>query len=139
VKAKLSEVQYQAVVTVTGGRVGHAESNDGLLSLDLARPGASSGANPEQLLAAGWGACFLSTMAAIARRSELDAGDATAEVRVDLGKTSEGFFGLRAAILVNLPRLDDETATGLMKEAHERCPYSRALSSSIEVDLRLRP
>ena len=51
-------VLYQTRVTASGGRNGHVQSADGVLSLDLRLPkelGGAGGAftNPEQLFAAG--------------------------------------------------------------------------------------
>ncbi|MFD5756634.1 OsmC family protein [Streptomyces sp. NPDC127044] len=61
-------VSYTAVVDVDGeGRNGgHVRSSDGLLETGLALPkelgGAGTATNPEQLLAAGWAACFLGAL-----------------------------------------------------------------------------
>lgn len=61
-------VSYTAVVDVDGeGRNGgHVPSADGLLETSLALPkelgGAGTATNPEQLLAAGWAACFLGAL-----------------------------------------------------------------------------
>ena len=55
---------YTADVHVTGGRDGAARSSDGRLNLTLSTPGGpGQGANPEQLFAAGWSACFLGALA----------------------------------------------------------------------------
>ena len=58
---KLSQT---ARVRATGGREhGVARSSDGQLDVRLSTPGdAGSGTNPEQLLAAGWSACFESAL-----------------------------------------------------------------------------
>jgi organic hydroperoxide reductase OsmC/OhrA len=55
---------YTAKTHTTGGREkGAARSNDGRLDVRLSVPGGpGTGANPEQLLAAGWSACFASEM-----------------------------------------------------------------------------
>jgi lipoyl-dependent peroxiredoxin len=131
----IDSVRYETSVTVTGGRVGNAASEDGLLQLELSRPGAKSGTNPEQLLAAGWGACMLSTLHALGRRADQDTDSAQVTVDVTLGTTSEGVFALAASIAVSLPRLDPQAAAALTHLAHSRCPYSRALAGSIEISL----
>src|SRR5260221_12886122 len=61
-----------AVVTVHGGREGHAVSTDGLLDVDLMSPAAmgrpgDSGTNPEQLFAAAYAAGFESALRREAR------------------------------------------------------------------------
>ncbi len=78
---------YTAVVTVTPGQEGHArmsghaESEDGLLALELAMPqelgGRGQGTNPEQLFAAGYAACFHGALALVARKMRVDASKAT--------------------------------------------------------------
>lgn len=129
----VSEVVYRANVSVAGGRVGKARSDDGLLDLALARPGSHDGVNPEQLLAAGWGACFLSTMHAIGRKSGADTESATVNVVVTLGKTTEQMFALQADFTVEIPGLTRDQVSELVAQAHGRCPYSRALNGSIAV------
>ncbi|MGN6153715.1 MAG: hypothetical protein ACTHOH_17180 [Lysobacteraceae bacterium] len=57
---------YTSHVHVVGGRDGSATSSDGLLSLKLGFPkdmgGAGDHPNPEQLFAAGYAACFASSV-----------------------------------------------------------------------------
>src|SRR6185369_1583860 len=66
---------YTAKVHTMGGRQhGVARSSDGNLEVKLAEPGTGRpGTNPEQLLAAGWSACFESALgiAALKRRIKL--------------------------------------------------------------------
>jgi Ohr subfamily peroxiredoxin len=129
----VSEVVYRANVSVTGGRVGRATSDDGLLDIALARPGSSDGVNPEQLLAAGWGACFLSTVHALGRKSGIDTSRAEVAVGVVLGKNPDQLFALRAEFDVSIPGLATDVVADLVEQAHGRCPYSRALAGSIEI------
>jgi osmotically inducible protein OsmC len=59
---------------VGGRQHGAARSSDGYLEVKLAEPGSRrAGTNPEQLLAAGWSACFESAIgiAALKRRIKL--------------------------------------------------------------------
>ena len=55
---------YIAKTLTTGGREkGVARSSDGRLDVRLSMPGGpGTGTHPEQLLAAGWSACFASAM-----------------------------------------------------------------------------
>ena len=129
----VSEVVYRANVSVTGGRVGRATSDDGGLDVALARPGSPDGVNPEQLLAAGWGACFLSTVHALGRKSGVDTSQAELTVSVTLGKNADQLFTLRAEFDVSIPSLPAAVVADLVEQAHGRCPYSRALMGSIEV------
>jgi lipoyl-dependent peroxiredoxin len=130
---------YTARVHTIGGRdPGVARSSDGYLDVRLATPGgAGRGTNPEQLLAAGWSACFQSAMglAARERRIALPA-DAAIDAEVDLNLADGGYF-LRARLSVSLPGIDREVAQALIDEAHAICPYSKAMRGNIDVAISL--
>jgi Ohr subfamily peroxiredoxin len=133
------KVLYTAKATVTGGREGHARTSDGNLEVDLTAPaelgGSGAGTNPEQLFAAGYGACFQSAMIVVARRMKLDVADLTVESRVELGALQGGAFGLAVELHVEAPGLEAEQARALVTKAHEVCPYSNATRGNIEVAL----
>ncbi|MGV0333499.1 Ohr family peroxiredoxin [Corynebacterium kroppenstedtii] len=72
----MSDALYTACVTSTGGgRDGHVVSDDGHIDLDVRPPkamgGSGEGTNPEQLVAAGWAACFNSALQLIAKQGAL--------------------------------------------------------------------
>src|SRR5690606_34325713 len=76
---------HTATVSVTGGRSGTATSANGHLRLTLARPaerGTGAGTDPEELFAAGYAACFDSSLAAVARRERVKLGKTTTTVSV---------------------------------------------------------
>jgi Ohr subfamily peroxiredoxin len=132
------KVQYTARTHTIGGRDGGiSRSSDGHLGVRLSVPGASStGTNPEQLFAAGWSACFLSTMGLVARKMKVKLPSDTAiDTEVDL--CLNGGYSLQARLNVNLPGLDRETAQALVDEAHQTCPYSRATRGNIDVETNL--
>jgi osmotically inducible protein OsmC len=132
------EPTYATQVTVTGGRGGHAVSDDGVLDVQLRPPkqrGVNDGTNPEQLFAAAWGVCFQSALMAIARAEGMDATGSTVTVNVAVGPDADGNYGLAAKIAVAAPGLDRETTQRLAAAAHERCPYSRATRGNIAVEV----
>ncbi|MYT71747.1 MULTISPECIES: Ohr family peroxiredoxin [unclassified Streptomyces] len=134
-------VSYTAVVDVDGeGRNGgHVRSSDGLLETGLALPeelgGAGGATNPEQLLAAGWAACFLGALrrAATSRRIRLTSTTITAEITLTHG--DDGEFSLSAVLNPVLGGVDRTTAQELALAAHEICPYSKALRGNIPVTI----
>lgn len=70
--AENRRVIYAAQAHVTGaGANGHGRTSDGALEVDLRLPeemgGSGGGANPEQLFAVGYAACFESSLGAVAR------------------------------------------------------------------------
>ena len=80
--------KYTTAVTVTGGREGHAVSEDGVLDVQLRRPktnGVNTGTNPEQLFAAAWGGCIQSALMAVARNAGQDVSNSTVKVEVAQG------------------------------------------------------
>lgn len=133
----INETIYSTEVHVTGGRDGRARSEDGLIDLALAPPGSSRGTNPEQLFAAGWGACFLSALQLVARRRDIDASKASLTAQVTLGKEASGDLALKARLEVDLPQVAPDVLEDLVQQAHQVCPYSRATRGNIEVELSI--
>jgi osmotically inducible protein OsmC len=131
----LDKVLYTGVTRVTGGRDGAARSTDGRLDVPLAHFNSRApGTNPEQLLAAGWGACYLGALQIAAREAELSLPtDAAIEVEVDLGLNPGNDYRLRARFKVELPGIDAALAQRLAERAHATCPYSKALHGNLEV------
>jgi len=95
------------------------------------------GTNPEQLLAAGWSACFESAMALVARKMKVALPvDLAIDAEVDLNLGDDGYF-LRARLNVALPGVDRKVAEALVEGAHEACPYSKATRGNIDVAPKL--
>lgn len=129
---------YTAKVLVTGGRDGTAKSSDGRLDLKLSIPGGpGQGTNPEQLLAAGWSACFQGAMAkaAAAKGVRLPA-DLAIDAEVSLLHGDEG-FSLAARLNVSVPGIDADTARQILEAAHNTCPYSKAIRGNIDAQVVL--
>jgi lipoyl-dependent peroxiredoxin len=131
------KVRYTARVHTIGGRDGGRScSNDGRLDVHLSTPGFfGTGTNPEQLLAACWSACFLTSIKAVARQMEVRlpvylAVDAEVSLRL---KNGESFLQIR--IDVDLPGVDRKLAETIIDVAHEVCPYSKATRGNVDVAL----
>ena len=136
-----NKILYTAEAVSTGdGRNGHVASSDGRIDLDLAMPpalgGTGQGANPEQLFASGYAACFHSAMRLIARGSKADMTGSTVTAHVSIGPDEQGALGLTVTLLVDLPHVDAGVAKQLAEAAHQVCPYSRATRGNIPVELR---
>jgi lipoyl-dependent peroxiredoxin len=134
---------YTAHATSTGGRTGSTESSDFKLSLvtpkELGGPG-GAGTNPEQLFAAGYSACFIGAMKAVAARQKIALpADVSIDASVSIGPHANkpGAFGIAVAMTVKVPGMERGAAEALVKTAHEVCPYSNATRSNIDVDLKL--
>jgi Ohr subfamily peroxiredoxin len=130
------EPKYSTTVTVSGGRQGHAVSDDGVLDVQLRVPkrnGASDGTNPEQLFAAAWAGCFGSALNYVADQAGIDASDST--VKVEISQGVDGGYGLGANIVVSIPGVDLAKVQQLADAAHQGCPYSIATRGNIPVEV----
>lgn len=137
------QVLYTASAQATGdGRDGHVRTSDGTLDLDLAIPkemgGTGGAANPEQLFAAGYAACFHSALRLVARRAKADVAGSVVEAEVGIGPNGSGGFGLTVTLMVDLPAVERSAAEQLVAQAHQVCPYSNATRGNIEVALTIR-
>jgi osmotically inducible protein OsmC len=130
---------YSTEARAVGGRAGHVQTGDGLLSVDLALPkelGGKGGAtNPEQLFAAGYAACFESAMRFVAGKQKLPLEDAAVTAGVSLHPDGQGGFRLGVALVAQTNGLDQAAAEALVSAAHQICPYSNAIRGNVEVAL----
>lgn len=133
-----ARIIYTAKTHTTGGRDGVSRSSDGCLDLQLSTPGSGgTGANPEQLFAAGWSACFEGAMEIAARKMKVNLPtDLAIDAEVDLAMSDDGYF-LKTRLNISLPGLDRQLAKTIVDAAHEICPYSKATRGNVEVTLVL--
>ena len=136
------EVVYTAESTATGGgRDGHVKSSDGRIDLDTRPPkeagGSGEGTNPEQLFSAGYAACFLGALRLVARNDDVKLDDAIRRHRAGSvsARTPRAASGINAHLIGYLPGLEQSVADDLMNKAHQVCPYSKATSGNIDVEL----
>lgn len=135
---------YSTSATATGGREGHAASDDGRLDVTLSTPAemggpGGQGTNPEQLFAAGYAACFQSAMLFIAGQQKIDAADCKVTGHVAIGMREDGpGFALTVRHEVTLPHLDQTAAEKLVADAHAVCPYSNATRGNIAVQFDVK-
>jgi lipoyl-dependent peroxiredoxin len=136
-------VVYTTSAIAVGGRDGITGTTDGRFEVKLARPkelgGKDDGANPEQLFASGYAACFLTSMQLMASHcgSEVPA-DAEVMATVGLGMCLEGGgLGLDIVLDVTLPGMPAQEAEALIKKAYQVCPFSNAMRNNVAVRLGL--
>lgn len=138
----IPQVLYRAHAKATGGRNGHASIPEAGLELKLTSPKelngpGGEGANPEQLFAAGYSACFLGAMKFVSNRDGIAMpADASIEGAVGIGPIPDG-FGIEVELKISLPGMDRAAAQGLIDKAHKVCPYSNATRGNIDVRLTL--
>lgn len=139
---KLQKVIYTGTATATGGREGTASSNDGKLQLKLSTPkelggAGGEGTNPEQMFAAGYSACFIGALKAVAASKKIKLrDDISVTGDVAIGPIETG-FAIAVKLKVDLVDFTQADAQALVDAAHQVCPYSNATRGNIEVDIAL--
>lgn len=135
----LEKVMYTAHTHTTGGRDGHAKSDDGRLDVTLSSPGSTgTGTNPEQMFAAGYSACFMGALKAVAGMKKTSIPqDTSIDASVDLGKIPNG-YGIAVRLDISLPGMERADALALVDAAHQVCPYSNATRGNIDVTLTVK-
>jgi lipoyl-dependent peroxiredoxin len=135
---QLEKVLYTAKAHTTGGRDGQSRTDDGRLDIKLTPPGTGgAGTNPEQLFAAGYSACFIGAMKAVAGKMKVTLpAELAIDAEVDLGPIP-GAYGIAARLNVSLPGMDRAAAQALLDAAHKVCPYSNATRGNIDVKINL--
>jgi osmotically inducible protein OsmC len=134
-------VLYRTAASATGGRDGHARSEDGRLDVQLSTPkelggAGGDGVNPEQLFAAGYSACFLGALKVAAQQAKAKMpADASVTAKVGIGPRAEGGFGITADLTISLPGVARVEAQALVAAAHQICPYSNATRNNLDVGL----
>ncbi|MET0508774.1 MAG: organic hydroperoxide resistance protein [Burkholderiaceae bacterium] len=139
----IDKALYTAQATSTGGRTGKTESSDGAIKLELSTPkglggSGGSGTNPEQLFAAGYSACFIGAMKAVAAKQKLSLpNELSIKSDVSIGPLTgkEGAFGIAVDMAISVPGMERAAAEKLVADAHEVCPYSNATRGNVDVKL----
>jgi Ohr subfamily peroxiredoxin len=135
---------FTATATSVGGRNGHTESSDHIVSADLSVPKAMGGpgkpgtATPEHLFAAGYAACFGGALDFVGKQHKQDAAKAKITCAVSIGPREGGGFGIAVKLRVEDKSLKQADLAALTQEAHEKiCPYSHATRGNVDVQLEI--
>lgn len=134
------KIFYKTRATSVGGRDGHVSLDDGSFALDLVsftNESGKEGANPEQLFAMGYAACFDNALIHIAQQQKLTGVATRTSCAVGIGQNAQGGFALDIDLDVEVRGLDKNAAIELVKKGHEVCPYSNATRGNIAVRLHV--
>ena len=136
------KILYTGTATAIGGPTGTARSSDGSLDVTLSTVrelggNGTPGTNPEQLFAAGYSACFIGAIKAVAAGMTGEPkivlpGEVSITSDVGIGQIPGG-FGIKVTMRISIPGLDKATAEELVAKAHQVCPYSNATRGNIDV------
>ncbi|KAJ3494786.1 hypothetical protein NLG97_g3849 [Lecanicillium saksenae] len=119
-------ILYSAHAKAIGARNGHVEGSEGL-KMDLAMPKGLGGAggpgktNPEELFAAGYGACFQSAMNLVAPK-----------LGIRMPSKPED-----SIIETTVKGVKKEDLEKLVEKTKETCPYSRATQGNVTTTVKV--
>ena len=126
-------------LSVGDARNGQAYLADRSIDLKMSVPkemgGAGDGANPEQLFALGYAACFHSALKLVAGKAKAHTTDSAVGARVSIGSNHNGGFQLAVVLEVSIPNVSLDQAQELADAAHQVCPYSNATRGNIDVQV----
>lgn len=133
-----------STATVTGARNGHIKT-PGLGEFDLTMPKSLGGSekagttNPEELFAAGYGACFQSAMAVSAPLVGVKLPEDTV-VKTDvhlIGDLKKADIGIRVDMKITAKGISKEDLTKVVEKTKTVCPYSRATQGNVDTNVEV--
>ena len=115
------------------------QSPDGLLNVTLGNPlekGIETrGPNPELLFAGAYSACYHGALVNAAKKLGTPVQRSAVRAMVSLVEDDKGGYGLAVELHARLPDIAPDQARRIMEEAHQTCPYSKALRGEASVAL----
>ncbi|KAI3330167.1 OsmC/Ohr family [Ustulina deusta] len=139
-------ILYSAHARVKGARSGHVEADGLQVGLVTAKALGGAGdrgkTNPEELFAAGYGACFQSAMNAVAAslktKMPADPEDSVVDTTVHLvGDMKKLDMGIRVDMKVAIRGLEKGQIETIVERAKEVCPYSRATRGNVTTNVEV--
>ncbi|MCE9934320.1 organic hydroperoxide resistance protein [Aeromonas salmonicida] len=135
---------YRTQAIAQAGRNGEVHTQDNSLQLALALPtalgGNGKGNNPEQLLAAGYAACFSNALIHVAQKLGTPLSSAPVTAGVELLALADGRFNFAITLDVALAAAQPEQtaqAEQIVRLAHQTCPFSNAMRGNVVTRLLL--
>ena len=115
-----------------GERLDIALSIPGSAAGRLDIPGAVMHPTAEQLFAGAWSACYTGALGLVAQAMKVKLpADLAVDIEVDLGMTGSAYF-IQARIDVAMPGVARDVAETIVRDAHQVCPYSKAVHGNID-------
>lgn len=134
---------YETTMINEGARKGKVYSPDKSFGFDVAMPKELGGedtklTNPEQLFAATYSTCFNGALELVLQKSRVKYEKTIVSATVCLVEDLED-KGLKIAakLQISIVGLDKEKALKYVKIAHKNCPYSKAISGNVDVEIEV--
>lgn len=136
------EKQYSTTSVNTGGRGGKSYLEDGTYEVKITPPGSKQdGANPEELFALGYSACFHSALEAVKGQEGVENKSLITHTVNYLHDPEDNLdIKLQVEIEGGIEGLEEAEAQELLDKAHKVCPYSRMIENGhVDVSLKAVP
>jgi lipoyl-dependent peroxiredoxin len=135
------DLVYKAQMLTQGGRSGTVQSEDGRVKIKLAAPtamgGKGDGANPEQLFAGAFAACFEQSVRHIAKKGHVPLKGCYVEADLSMFITFEDAYRMALSLIVHMAGpLDQASADNLLERARGICPYVDATKNNVSLTLK---
>ncbi|KAI8628471.1 OsmC-like protein [Xylariaceae sp. FL1651] len=139
-------ILYSAHAKAKGARTGHVEGDDLKVDLTMAKALGGKGdrgkTNPEELFAAGYGACFQSAMnaaaASMGTKMPTSPEDSIVETTVHfVGDMKKLDMGIRVDMKVSIRGLEKDEIDKIVAKAKEVCPYSQATQGNVTTNIEV--
>lgn len=128
---------YTTEVAAEGGRTGKVESANGAFTQKLDRPTKENpkAVTPEHLFGGAYAACFLGAVEAAAEKANAKLTGARVIAAVSLKEDDQGGWRIGVELRAALPGVSSDQARQILRQAHQSCPYSKALRGDADVEV----
>lgn len=130
---------FTSEVSSKDGRTGTLFNPDGLLNVSLGNPlqpgEETRGPSPETLFAGAYAACYHGALQNAAKKLNTPIRDSIVRALVSLNEDDQGGYNLSVELHAQLSDVDRDQAQHIMEQAHQTCPYSKALRGEAKVTL----
>lgn len=132
------EKQFSTTAVNKGGRDGKSSLEEKDFSVNIVAPGSKrEGTNPEELFALGYAACYHSALDAVKKQENVE-GDSLVKPKVTLYQVPDSAdFKIGIELEVSIEGQDVDAVQKLAEEAHNVCPYSKAIKNG-DVELETK-
>ncbi len=129
--------------TTIGGRNGNITMDTSNQTITMSKPIEMGGitnekTNPEELFAAGYSACFASSLEYLLQAQEEVYTSIEVQADTMLIKDDDKGFKFTIELVVDLQGIDDAKKEMFVNQAYQFCPYSKAIDGNVEVNIVIK-
>jgi Ohr subfamily peroxiredoxin len=129
--------------TTKGGRNGTISLATSNQTITMSKPIEMGGTsndhtNPEELFAAGYSACFASSLEYLLQAQEEAYTDIEVLSETTLVKDGDKGFKFAIELVVDIKGIDEAKKEMFVNQAYQFCPYSKAINGNVEVNIVIK-